>query len=107
MELGSIGGNIRRYRVAKKLRQEDLAELTGLSINYVGAIERGEKIPALETLIDILNALDISADMVLCDVLKTGYDIKTSLLSEKIDRLPPEKIETVLDVVEVLIQHLS
>ena len=107
MELGSIGGNIRRYRVAKKLRQEDLAELTGLSINYVGAIERGEKIPALETLIDILNALDISADMVLCDVLKTGYDIKTSLLSEKIDRLPPEKIETVLDGVEVLIQHLS
>ena len=107
MELGSIGGNIRRYRVAKKLRQKDLAELTGLSINYVGAIERGEKIPALETLIDILNALDISADMVLCDVLKTGYDIKTSLLSEKIDRLPPEKIETVLDVVEVLIQHLS
>ena len=107
MELGSIGGNIRRYRVAKKLRQEDLAELTGLSINYVGAIERGEKIPALETLIDILNALDISADMVLCDVLKTGYNIKTSLLSEKIDRLPPEKIETVLDVVEVLIQHLS
>ena len=48
MELESIGRNVRRYRLKKKLRQEDLAELAGLSINYVGAVERGEKIPSLD-----------------------------------------------------------
>ena len=59
MELESIGRNIRRYRLKKKLRQEDLAELAGLSINYVGAVERGEKIPSLETLIVLIIALEV------------------------------------------------
>lgn len=43
MRLESIGKNIRKYRLMRKLRQEDLAEKADLSINYVGAIERGEK----------------------------------------------------------------
>ena len=42
MRLESIGKNIRKYRLMRKLRQEDLAEKADLSINYVGAIERGE-----------------------------------------------------------------
>ena len=51
MELESIGRNIRKFRLMRNLRQEDLAEMAGLSINYVGALERGEKIPSLETFI--------------------------------------------------------
>ena len=51
MELESIGRNIRRYRLKKKLRQEDLAELAGLSINYVGAVERREKSHHLKRLL--------------------------------------------------------
>ena len=48
MGLSSIGQNIRHYRLDKKLRQDDLAEKAGVSINYIGSIERGEKLPALE-----------------------------------------------------------
>lgn len=79
MELETIGRNIKKYRIEKKLRQEDLAEKTDLSANYIGMVERGEKIPSLETFISILNALEISADMVLADVLKQGYVVKNSL----------------------------
>ena len=61
----SIGKNIRKYRLEKKLRQEDLAERAGLSTNYIGMVERGEKIPALETFITILNVLEVSADVIL------------------------------------------
>ena len=82
--MDSIGKYIRQYRTERKMRQEDLAEKANLSPNYIGMIERGEKIPSLETLIDILNALEISADMVLCDVLKTGYKVKSSVFSEKL-----------------------
>ena len=46
MDLKTIGKNIRKYRVMKNLRREALAEKADLSVNYVGAIERGEKIPA-------------------------------------------------------------
>ena len=41
--MSPIGTNIRKYRLMRKLRQEDLAEKADLSINYVGAIERGRK----------------------------------------------------------------
>ena len=88
MRLESIGKNIRKYRLMRKLRQEDLAEKADLSINYVGAIERGEKTPSLESLISIINALGVSADMILVDVLDNGYLVKDSLLAQKLDKPP-------------------
>lgn len=57
MKLDTIGKNIRKFRLARKLRQEDLAEKTDLTTNYIGMVERGEKIPSLETFIKIVNAL--------------------------------------------------
>jgi hypothetical protein len=105
MGLESVGSNIRKYRLMKKMRQEDLAEKAGLSTNYVGALERGEKVPSLETLIDILNALDISADMVLCDVIHKGYEVKHSLLAEKLDKLTQEDRARIYDVIDTLIRH--
>ena len=75
MQYNSIGSNIRKFRTEKKLRQEDLAERAGLSANYIGMVERGEKIPSLESFISIVNALGVSADMVLHDVLETGYEV--------------------------------
>lgn len=105
MKLGTIGKNIRKYRLAKKLRQEDLAEKTGLTANYIGMVERGEKIPSLETFLKILNALDISADMALADVVTNGYVVKNSLLDEKLAKLTPEDRETIYDVVDVLVKH--
>lgn len=87
MKLDTIGKNIRKFREIKKLRQEDLAEKTDLTTNYIGMIERGEKIPSLETFINILNSLGVSADMVLSDVLDNGYKVKDSLLNEKLENL--------------------
>lgn len=91
MELGSIGKNIRKYRQQKGLRQEDLAEKAGLSVNYIGMIERGDKIPALDTFIVIANALRVSADMLLYDVIDVGYTVKASLLAEKLAHISTEE----------------
>ncbi|MDY4254934.1 MAG: helix-turn-helix transcriptional regulator [Oscillospiraceae bacterium] len=105
MDRYSIGKNLRQCRLAKKMRQEDLAEKTNLSPNYIGMIERGEKLPALDTFIDILNALDASADVVLADVLNARYDIKTSLISEKVQKLSSKEQKTVLDIVDAVIKN--
>lgn len=48
-----------------------------MTTNYIGMVERGEKIPSLETFINILNALGVSADMVLSEVLNTDTPLKT------------------------------
>ncbi len=105
MKLDTIGKNIRKYRLAKKLRQEDLAEKAGLSANYIGMVERGEKIPSLETFITILNALDVSADMVLADVVSTGYIVKNSMLNEKLSKLSNDDREKIYEVIDILIKH--
>lgn len=105
MELETIGRNIKKYRIEKKLRQEDLAEKTDLSSNYIGMVERGEKIPSLETFISILNALEISADMVLADVLKQGYVVKNSLFSEDMQKLSQDDRERIYLVIETLINY--
>lgn len=101
----SIGKNIRKYRLEKNLRQEDLAERAGLSTNYIGMVERGEKIPALETFITILNILEVSADVILADVLVTGYTVKDSLLAEKMAKLSKDERERIYAVIDTLIQH--
>ena len=107
MGLESIGKNIRKFRHHRELRQEDLAEATGLSINYIGAIERGEKIPALETFIDICNALSATSDMVLCDVLHEGYRTKDSKLEEQMENISAEDRKRIIDVVEVLLKQAN
>ena len=105
MNLDTIGKQIRNYRMAKKLRQEDLAEQAGLSVNYIGMVERGEKIPSLETFITLLNVLEVSADMVLADVLTVGYTVKNSILNEKIATLSSKEKAKIYEVIDTLLKH--
>ena len=105
MKLDTIGKNIRKFREIKKLRQEDLAEKTDLTTNYIGMIERGEKIASLETFINILNSLGVSADMVLSDVLDNGYTVKDSLLNEKLEKLVPEDRNRIYEVIDTMMKH--
>ncbi len=107
MKLDTIGANIRNIRLQRKMRQEDLAEKAELSPNYIGAIERGEKIPSLETLLNIINVLNVSSNIVLCDVVNADYNVKTSLLSEKIDKLPSNERETIYAVIDTMVSHLK
>ena len=98
---------IDKFRLEKKLRQEDLAERSGLSANYVGMVERGEKIPSLETFIGIINALGVSADMVLTDVVETGYLVKSSMLLDQLEHLSAEDREKIYDVIETMIDKVQ
>ena len=105
LNYSSVGKNIKKYRVERKMTQDILAIKTGLTRSYVGMLERGEKMPSLETFINILNALEVSADMVLCDVLVTGYKVKDSLLSEKLSKVSREERARINDVVNVMLKH--
>lgn len=54
-----VAANIRRTRHGKKLTQEELADLSGLSARYIGAIERADKSPTVTALGQIATALGI------------------------------------------------
>lgn len=51
--------NLRRARHDKKLTQEELADRAGLSMRYVGAIERGDVSASVTVLGQIADALGI------------------------------------------------
>ena len=65
-----IGKSIKQARKRKKLSQETLAEIIDKSSSYISYIETGKKHLSLETLVDIANALEVSADDLLVDSLK-------------------------------------
>lgn len=60
--------NLRRVRHDKKLTQEELAERAGLSMRYVGAIERGDVSASVTVLGQIADALEIEPG----ELLKKG-----------------------------------
>lgn len=51
--------NLRRVRHDKKLTQEELADRAGLSMRYVGAIERADVSASVTVLGQIADALEI------------------------------------------------
>jgi transcriptional regulator with XRE-family HTH domain len=53
--------NLRRLRHAKKMTQEDLAERTGLSARYVGAIERADVSASITVLGRLADGLNVDA----------------------------------------------
>ena len=102
MDYKSIGKNIRAARIKKKMRQEDAAEKSNISLSYYGAIERGERIPTLEVLIDILNAFGVSADEILYDLVDADYEIKQTLVSNKLTGLSKQNLTLVSDIIDVV-----
>ena len=103
MNLKTIGKNIRKYRKEKDIRQDKLAEMADLSTNYIGMIERGEKIPSLETFLKICEALDVSADMLLADTNYNGYRVKDSILSDKLNTLSEDERNKIYEIIDVMI----
>ena len=100
-----IGKRIKECRERLGLTQEQFAEKTGLTINYISTVERGASFPRCEKLITIMNTLQVSADAIFCDVLTHSSDYKTSKLSSELSTLPPEAQNRILQMVELMIRQ--
>ena len=101
----NIGKQIQFYREQKGFTQEKLAELVGLTPNYISAVERGVKSPRLDKLIAIMNGLGVSADEIFMDVIDVGYKVKSSKLTDEISDLPPEERSRIFAVIETMIKE--
>lgn len=88
MDLKAVGQRIKDAREAKNLTQEELAALVNLSSTHVSVIERGLKVTKLDTFVAIANALDVSADELLVDVVAHSVTGVSNRLLDKISSLP-------------------
>ncbi|MDF7773668.1 helix-turn-helix transcriptional regulator [Sphingomonas sp. AOB5] len=55
-----VGANVARIRRERNLTQEALAELSGLSQQYLSGLERGQRNPTVVTLYELATALGVS-----------------------------------------------
>ena len=99
-----IGRRIKEIRKQKKIPQEKLAEMIGITPNYMSALERGLYNIKLELLVQIIDCLDITADDLFRDVIKNGYVNRTSRLSDEIATLPAEEQQRIFEVLDALLR---
>ena len=104
MDQKAIGRRIKAARERKGLTQEELAEEVDLSPMHVSVIERGVKLPKLETLINIANVLDVSADVLLQDVVNNQTKLCASEASELFLRLRREDQRRALAVLRSFVE---
>lgn len=105
--MSSIGKNIRKKRLAKSWKQEVLAGKAEVTTSYIGMIERGEKIPKLETFVRIVNVLGATSDEILEGVINRGYEVRMSEYMERVGRLPKEEQNQIFDVLDAMLGNKS
>ncbi len=105
MDLTAIGSRIKAAREKKHLTQEELAALVDLSPTHVSVIERGVKPPKLETFVIIANALDVSADALLQDVVDRSADGALNELTTSIMALPDKERIRLVNAIHALTEQ--
>lgn len=101
----AVGKRVRDARVAKGLTQEQLAELAGVSPTYISVVERGIKSPQLDTFVPLCNALGVSADALLVDVVDAAALNTTNELAELLREMPRETQLLALRVIKAIVSE--
>ena len=90
-----LGQRIKYFRKAKKLTQEQLAELVGMEPNSISIIESGRNFPTLNSLEKIARALDIELNILIrYSRTRTNSEIIDNINFE-LTKLSNEKLEKV------------
>lgn len=68
----ALAENLRAFRKAQSISQEELADRCGLHRTYIGSVEREERNVSLSTLEVLANALGVSVPELLTKRVKHG-----------------------------------
>ena len=102
MDQVAIGARIKAARERVHLTQEQLAEIIDISPTHMSVIERGVKTPKLDTFVRIANALGVSTDALLQDVVVPANESILAELSVRIGCLPQKDQERILNAIRAL-----
>jgi len=105
MEKAIIGARIREQRKQRKLTLERFAEMADIGAMYLSQIERGLKMPSLNTFVKIVNTLDISADILLRDEVNAARPYVLNEMTEKMQDLSPPQLKAISDVLDAMLHN--
>ncbi len=107
MNTKSLGKKLKSCRAKKGWSIKECSERIGISTRYLSDIERGDKVPKMETFITILNTLSASADDVLQDSLTVGYEPKSNDIIKKLEALDMRSRKQAMDIFDSVISILK
>ena len=106
MDKISIGLRLREARLKKGFTQKYLSYKSGIHINYISDIERGTKLPSMNTFIMIIEALDISADYVLRNDISSGRNYIFDEITERLKDITPSQRKCIVDIIDAYLRNL-
>ncbi len=97
-----FGKIIKEYRIKSELTQEELAEELGISIKYVSRLENGYSGIKRQTLINCMNLLGISPNVIFSEFITNKDVINKIEISNKLEKLSPKQINFVNGIIELI-----
>ena len=76
-----MGKRMKAKRHMLHMTQQEVAQAVMITASYYGNIERGKRMPSIDTLVDIANVLKVGTDYLLAESVKVA-----------LARRPPEEI---------------
>lgn len=104
--MGSVqslfGKKIRMIRRTREMTQERLAELSGLSLQYIGEIERGRRNPSLTSMERLSAAFDIPiAELFNLDEFRLNTNQIKKILVNQIETADEERARQFFAVAQI------
>ena len=93
MDIIAFGNRVRAARERLGITQEDLAARVGMSPSHMSIVERGVKVPRMDTVVKLANELDVSADFILQDSITQS---RNNQLLSSIMELPERERDRLL-----------
>ena len=103
---GDIGRRIQEQRLRKRITQERLAELVGLSVPHMSGIENGKTKFSFQSILRIANVLELSMDELLCGSLMQGKIIMQYEFADLLADCTAEETGVILSTVKALKKSL-
>ena len=89
----NFGKRLKTLRIKKKLTQQQLADLLGLTKSVISAYENGLRYPAYDVLIKIARIFKVSTDFLL------GVEIKREIDTSG---LTDEQVEALIELIDTI-----
>lgn len=95
---------VRRLRKGAKLSLEKAAERGDITANFWGDVERGKKVPSLDTIVAMAKGLSLSPRILLSLEREEDERDLRKRIETLLERSSPQQLELIQRVVSVLIE---
>lgn len=107
MNKKAFGNRLRQARLEQNFTADMLAETCHMNAVFLRQIECGVKLPSLQNLIILCNALQVSPSFLLRDNLEIIENEPLELLIEQLRVLSPKQLDIIVPTVKVMIDNFE